>query len=944
MSENRLRTALLAGASLGAMLAAPQAFAQPQAGPAPASTTGLTEVVVTATRQSASVNRVALSIAAVTQQGLDRQGIKDAQDLARVVPGLTIPPGGAGGQSAGTNGVGIFTIRGIYASAGAATTGVYLNDTSITRRNNAGVVQNNGAPLPIVYDLDRVEVLKGPQGTLYGGSSEGGTVRFITPAPSLTTMSGSIRGEAKTIDMGGWGGEFGAAIGGPLVKDKLGFRLSGLFRRNPGYIDAYSPYTGQKMFSDVNQEDQNMVRGALKWQATDRFSVDASVYSSVDRTRSQVIAPSTIFSKSANGQKASASETFTTPSVCIDQRSAASYVPYNPGQPLNSQASANPFAPVGCNTPIVGAGPPAGAGFGGVAGAPASGGYGPTPANQQFQRPSYTYGPFKQGPDIAYLTGQQELSPRTTLLQVVDLTLNYDFDKVNVKSITSYLHDSTYSENNGGEDQTQRQVIVGGPGYNPAGTAANGNQPTGVVGFPLWGGFPDYPGHFVGISGRDGIEQEIRVSSRDPADRLQWVAGLYFEHHKLTNLYRYPDDHFNQSLQSFWGPSSNVERRYGVSEWDGNSATTLNAHLIDTNLAVYGEANYYLTSKLKLTAGVRVSSLNFQFDSFDAGPFSSRYPDSFGGSSKGQEKDTPVTPKFGVSYEFTKNDLVYFTAAKGFRSGGVNAPVGPVVCAPGLALYGISATDAPLTYGPDEVWSYEVGGKFRVLDNRMQLNMAAFRVDWSNIQSAITLTCGQGFVENGKGARSQGFDFQGQWRPIDPLTLSLNVGYDEAKYIDPVAGPRGPGIGPNAVNGGDPFPVPPWQVSASAAYDTMLLGKYDTYLQLDYQWSSSYRAPGSFGVASWNPYVLNVTSVDNVSGRLGTRFKNWDLNVFANNLLNRQEKVGNAGVGITQCIATNLACTATSNNGGSAFNSFNPFVNQLYTRPREVGIQANYRF
>jgi outer membrane receptor protein involved in Fe transport len=932
----------MASVSAGVLMGAPHAFAQaPAAAP---SSTGLTEVVVTATRQAASVNRVPLSIAAATQQTLDRQGIKDAQDIARIVPGLTIPPGGAGGQSAGTGGVGIFTIRGIYASAGAATTGVYLNDTSLTRRNNAGVVQNNGAPLPITYDLDRVEVLKGPQGTLYGGSSEGGTVRFIPPSPSLTTYSGRIRAEAKTINRGGWGGEFGAAMGGPLIKDKLGFRASGLFRSNPGYIDAYSPYTGQKLFNDVNKQDQNMVRLALKYQANDRFTIEASGYNSIDRTLSQVIAPSSIFSKSADGTKAGPNETFSTPAVCIDQRSAATYVPYNPGQPANSQASANPFAPVGCNTPIVGAGPPAIGGFGGGPGAPASGGYGPTPASQQFIRAGQTYGPFKQGRDIAYLTGQQTLSPRITQLSVLDLTMNYDFDKVNVKSVTSYLHDSTSSENNGGEDQTQRQVIVGGPGYNGAGTTANGNQPTGVVGFPLWRPFPDYPGHFVGKSYRDGVEEELRISSRDPADRLQWVAGVYLEHHKITNNYVYPDDHFNQSLQSFWGPAINVERRYGVSKWDGNSDTTLNAHLEDTNVAAYAEGNYYLTSKLKITAGVRISSLNFKFDSFDAGPFSSRYPDSFGGSSAGQEKDTPITPKFGLTYEFTKNDLVYFTAAKGFRSGGVNAPVGPVVCAPGLALYGISATDAPLTYGPDTVWSYEVGGKFRLMDNRMQLNAAAFRVDWSNIQSAITLTCGQGFVENGKGARSQGFDFQGQWRVIDPLVVSVNVGYDEAKYIDPVAGPKGPGIGPNAVNGGDPFPVAPWQVSLSAAYDTKLFDKYDAYLQVDYQWSSAYRQPGSFGVASWNPYILNVGAVDNVSARLGTRFAKWDLNVFANNLLDSSEKIGNAGVGITQCIATNFACTATSNNGGSAFNSFNPFVNQLYTRPREMGVQANYRF
>src|SRR6185437_6440730 len=113
------------------------------------------------------------------------------------------------------------------------------------------------------------------------------------------------------------------------------------------------------------------------WQATTDFSVEASYYTSMDRTQSQIAGPTEVFSKSANGKLAGSNETFTTPSVCIDQRSAANYVPYNPGQAANSQASANPFAPVGCNTPVVGAGPTASGGFGGVPGAPASGGYGP---------------------------------------------------------------------------------------------------------------------------------------------------------------------------------------------------------------------------------------------------------------------------------------------------------------------------------------------------------------------------------------------------------------------------------------------------------------------------------------------------------------------------------------------------------------------------------------
>ena len=176
MSHSRAHRALLAGVSLSVLFMAPHAFAQDQA----ADAIGLEEVVVTATRQTDTVNRVPLSIAAVTQQNLDQQGVKQAGDLTRLVPGLNVSGGNV------TPGIATFSIRGIVGGTGAATTGVYLDDTSLTKRANNGVSQNNGAPVPVLFDLERVEVLKGPQGTLYGGSSHGATVRGITPQPSLT--------------------------------------------------------------------------------------------------------------------------------------------------------------------------------------------------------------------------------------------------------------------------------------------------------------------------------------------------------------------------------------------------------------------------------------------------------------------------------------------------------------------------------------------------------------------------------------------------------------------------------------------------------------------------------------------------------------------------------------------------------------------------------------
>ena len=141
---------------------------------------GLQEIVVTATRREESASKIPLSITAVSQDTMDELGVKDFQDLARYVPGVNI-------DSTGTNAI---SIRGISSSAGAGTTGIYIDDTPIQMRS---LGFNPDDTLPRTFDLQRVEVLRGPQGTLFGSGSEGGTVRYILTPPSLGAPSTYLR-------------------------------------------------------------------------------------------------------------------------------------------------------------------------------------------------------------------------------------------------------------------------------------------------------------------------------------------------------------------------------------------------------------------------------------------------------------------------------------------------------------------------------------------------------------------------------------------------------------------------------------------------------------------------------------------------------------------------------------------------------------------------------
>jgi outer membrane receptor protein involved in Fe transport len=228
----------------------------------------LQEVVVTATRREEPLSKVPISITAYSQDALDHLGVRSIDDLAKLTPGVTFAQANPG---SGTN----IQIRGISSLVGAATTGIYINDTPIQIRS-IGYFPSN--VYPEVFDLDRVEVLRGPQGTLFGAGSEGGTVRFITPEPSLNTFSSYSRAEVAGIDSGGVNYEGGAAVGGPIVDDVLGLRVSAWYRRDAGWIDRVDPLTGQEQDSDSNSQNHVAVRAALTLQPVGGLQITPGVY------------------------------------------------------------------------------------------------------------------------------------------------------------------------------------------------------------------------------------------------------------------------------------------------------------------------------------------------------------------------------------------------------------------------------------------------------------------------------------------------------------------------------------------------------------------------------------------------------------------------------------------------------------------------------------------
>lgn len=225
------------------------------------------EIVVTATRMSESARRVPISLSAYDQKALDSRGIRSMEDAARITPGVTFSSSGFGAQSA-------LSIRGVRSDVGAATVGVYVDDTPIQA---AGLGFGNQNAYPKIFDLERVEILRGPQGTLFGSSSQGGTVRFITPAPGLQSWSSYARAEVSDTHRGAANYEVGGAIGGPLVEDKVGIRVSAYYRRDGGYIDRVDFPGGTLRKRNTNSADSQVVRGAITVAPLDDLKITAAL-------------------------------------------------------------------------------------------------------------------------------------------------------------------------------------------------------------------------------------------------------------------------------------------------------------------------------------------------------------------------------------------------------------------------------------------------------------------------------------------------------------------------------------------------------------------------------------------------------------------------------------------------------------------------------------------
>jgi outer membrane receptor protein involved in Fe transport len=772
--------------------AAPLAGANEATTTEPAAAGALEEIVVTATRREENISRVPISITAFSQDMLDQKGIKDFGDVARFTPGVAFDAGQ-------TNQI---SIRGISSTGGSGTTGIYIDDVPIQVRN---LGYNADDALLKLFDLDRVEILRGPQGTLFGAGSEGGAVRYITTQPSLTKSSVYAKAETSYTEGGSPSYEAGVAAGGPVIDGVFGVRVSAWYRRDGGWIDRIDPTTLAVVDKNANRDDTTVLRIAGLWQPNDALRITPSILYQNSRRNDVTI-----------------------------------YWPEYSDPGNNRYVSANPE---------------------------------PRPEPDELYLPA--------------LNIQADLGSSVRLI-----------------STTAYFHRDETS----GYDGTLYNLGFYQTLLLPQGF------PAGVAAFPLLdgsgvhlpSGLQNYRSPASVTNQQSNLTQEFRLQSADPSARLQWTTGVFYSLDRQFSLEQVHDPmadaFFNQLLgmpiATYFGTALNAN---GSSYLPMGDAYFDQLVSYDRQLAGFGEANFNLTDTLKLTAGVRVSRTSYTIESLSGGPTNGGFRPGTQSSS-----ETPVTPKAGIQWQATPNDMYYFTYAKGFRSGGGNASIpydptfkNPAVgCTQDFLNFGIP--HAPATYKSDSVQSFEVGAKNNI-DNRVRLASSVYYIKWNNIQgNVVPPICQIQWTDNLGGAVSKGFDLQADFQLTSAFSIESAFGYTDARYTKNaypsgtvLTGPNPPlplvtsGDAVAGANGiGQGYSIPPYSATIGLEYKFRAFA-HESFVRGDYEYlaGDKWVHPAlDSRTASYDPTALSTPRQAFASLRAGTNLGDWSASLFVDNL------------------------------------------------------------
>lgn len=611
------------------------------------------DIVVTARKRGEErLQDIPAAISAISGEQLTRQGITTFADFAYRVPGLTFTDQGPGQKR--------YTLRGVQ-SAGQEQVAVYYDEVPVPGiQSSTGDSGSQIGDLQL-YDLDRIEVLKGPQSTTFGANSQTGAVRYILAKPDATRWGGSAQFEVNSVEHGGQGAGAYGMINVPLVRDQLALRVVGYGVLTAGYVDNV-----RLNLKDVNRDENFGVRGMVRWTPTDRLTLDGMAWYQHRYT---------------NG----ASETM----------------------PFDS------FHERGDTT------------------------------DQGYKDVVPSFARFQTG---EYLAGFYVRTPRPDTQQLYSLTATADLGFATLTA-TGSIYDRTFQYY---RENSFSIISIGG---GPTGATCLNNRP--CIRPDL---FPELTDQTQSLNQKT-VEVRLNSSGNGP---FQWLAGVFYRdrgsdfrsYSPMVDAAGFPIVRPGPYTGFSTAPGAGIE---GCNPCGFARVNTRSV----VEKAVFGEATYDLTGWLEVMGGLRW----FQADQKDRG--STLFQSPLLGSTlpagyNRRGKEDRLIKKAQVSIKPSADITIYATAAEGFRLGGTNQSATVLV---------------PDFYESDSLWNYELGLKSTWFDRRLIFNVAAYRIDWDNIQvTGRDPTNTFGFIGNAGAARFEGVELEVQARAAQ--WLDLNGGFN----------------------------------------------------------------------------------------------------------------------------------------------------------------------
>jgi outer membrane receptor protein involved in Fe transport len=725
VSGGSAATAAMGAAPIGLAAAAPDAVS---------TSSSVEEVVVTANRRSENIQKVPATIQALTGKDLAALNITSFDDALKILPNVTFNNNGPGQGNIFMRGMSV----GSAGDQTAATAGnfpnvaVYLDDQSM---------QFPARNVDVYFvDMERVEVLEGPQGTLFGGGAEAGALRYITNKPKLNLYEGNAEASYGLTEGGGANYSVNMTVNIPVVKDKVAIRAVVYDEHQGGYIDNVA-----SNFTRSNSDLGNYYLGVTP-TATGGCpnGQPAAIVASTGKYNGCTLANSPVANNNSVAGKDFNPTTFTGGrfSLLADLNEDWNVLITESVQDLEADGTASEL-PIGSNFQTL---------------APLQ----TTVFSPAFDKDHY------------------ENTAWTLNGKVADIKLIYT---------GAYLSRSINQQ----EDYSNYSRTGGGMYYQCTGPSTPWGGATTTCYSPI--------AYWTDQTKNTHLSQEIRASTPDTW-RLRGIGGLYYEDFEIQDNmnwdYKTIPDCNTQNLAAATAGGAPCVADVGPAPYSttyvpgtrgNNVAFGEDANRGYKQFAAFGSFDFdIIPHVLTVTGGTRYYDY-FEFEKgseYYTDPACKNVPD---GQCVGQYANfnaehlnksyVGFKSKASITWNFSSDGLVYYLFSQGFRPGAFNRSQGLVANA---SASGGPQYDKPQGYSPDSLNNHEIGLKTQFFDHRLQVNLSAYYMQWDNVQFLFFNPTELGnttFGVNGPNYTIKGVEYQVVGKVFDGFTIASSGSYND---------------------------------------------------------------------------------------------------------------------------------------------------------------------